>query len=180
MKSLAGHFLIAAPKLLDPNFSKCVVLMVQHGDAGAMGVVMNRPLEVTVRQAAEQVLGAASIADGVLFHGGPCEAMLGVVHQEFSVAETEIAPGLFYTTSKERVEELLDQPAGKMKFVVGYAGWGPGQLETEMESGSWLSGPANPIQVFGPTEKLWQRLNTEASLRRYVPAHMIPDDPRAN
>ncbi len=80
MTSLKGQFLIAAGSLADPNFSRSVVLILQHDAGGALGVVVNRPLEVTVRQACEQVLGVACDVDGPLHHGGPCEAVMMVLY----------------------------------------------------------------------------------------------------
>lgn len=180
MESLKGQFLIAVPKLLDPNFSGTVILMIQHDDNGALGVVMNRPLEVTVQQACEQILGTGCEAGGVLHHGGPCEAMLGAIHTEESAGEMEIIPGLYFSITKERVESLLENPIAEMKFFVGYSGWGAGQLEEEFEAGSWLAFPATAERVFGSPENLWSRLNTEANLSKWVDPERIPDDPSVN
>jgi putative transcriptional regulator len=180
MDSTKGKFLIASPKLADPNFSRTVVLMVQHDEKGALGVVVNRPLDVTVQQACEQVLGTGCEVSGVLHHGGPCEALLMVVHTDESNAETEIVPGLFFTTAKDSVEQLLENPMAEMKFFVGYSGWGPGQLEGEFETGSWTLTPATPERVFGPIENLWTRLTTEANLSKWVDPRRIPEDPSVN
>ena len=180
MDSTKGKFLIASPKLADPNFSRTVVLMVQHDEKGALGVVVNRPLDVTVQQACEQVLGTGCEVNGVLHHGGPCEALLMVVHTDESNGETEIVPGLFFTTAKDSVEQLLENPMAEMKFFVGYSGWGPGQLEGEFETGSWTLTPATPERVFGPVENLWTRLTTEANLSKWVDPRRIPEDPSVN
>jgi putative transcriptional regulator len=180
MKSLKGQFLIAAPKLVDPNFNETVVLMVQHDDNGALGVVVNRPLEVTVQQASEQVLGTSCEASGVLHLGGPCEQMLMVIHTDKSSAESEILPGLYVTSTKDGVEHLMEHPASEMKFFVGYSGWSPGQLEGEFETGSWTTAPATAVRVFGPAENLWARLNSEATLSKWVHPSRIPDDPSVN
>lgn len=180
MDSTKGKFLIAGPTLLDPNFSRAVILMVQHDDKGALGVVVNRPLEVSVQQACEQVLGTGCEVAGFLHHGGPCEAMLMVVHTDEARGEAQVLPGLYFTTAKERVEELLESTGVEMKFFVGYSGWGPGQLEGEFESGSWVTTPASPERVFGPVENLWARLTTESGLSKWVDPARIPDDPSVN
>jgi putative transcriptional regulator len=180
MNSLKGHFLIASAVLRDPNFSSSVVLLVQHNADGAMGVVLNRPMEITVRQACEDALGTEFQIEGVLHQGGPCEALLVAVHTDPSAAETEVLPGLYFTTTKDRVEHLLEFPAREMRFFVGYAGWGPDQLEAELEAGSWLVAPADVQRVFASPENLWTRLNTETKLTAWVDAKLIPDDPSVN
>jgi putative transcriptional regulator len=180
MRSLKGHFLIAAATLTDPNFSSSVVLLVQHNSDGAMGVVLNRPMEVTVRQACEDALGTDCQVEGPLHQGGPCEALLVAVHTDPSAAETEVLPGLYFTTTKDRVEKLLEFPASEMRFFVGYAGWGPEQLEAELEAGSWLVAPADVQRVFASTDTLWTRLNTETKLTAWVDAKLIPNDPSVN
>jgi len=183
--------LIASPKLMDPNFRQSVVLIVQHSAQGALGVVLNRPLELTIRQAAEQVLGTPCAADGPLHHGGPCESMLAVVHSLAADDDDElddeddqqVLPGLFFTTDRPRIERLLQIPDlgdRNAKFFVGYAGWGPQQLEGEMETGSWLTAPATAAHIFSSPEALWGRLNTEINLRKYVHPSRIPPDPRTN
>jgi putative transcriptional regulator len=180
MDSTKGKFLIASPKLVDPNFTKTVVLMVQHDEKGALGVVVNRPLEVTVQQACEQVLGSGCEVGGVLHHGGPCEALLMVLHTDEANGETEVLPGLYFTTAKDSVERLLENPVDEMRFFVGYSGWGPGQLEAEFETGSWFTTPATSDRVFGAVENLWTRLTTEANLSKWVDPSRIPDDPSVN
>ncbi|HSV15336.1 MAG TPA: YqgE/AlgH family protein [Tepidisphaeraceae bacterium] len=180
MKSTKGKFLIASPKLTDPNFAQAIVLMVQHDEKGALGVVINRPLEVTVQQACEQVLGTGCEVGGVLHHGGPCEALLMVIHTDEDNGEAEVIPGVYFTTAKESLELLLDNPADDMRFFVGYSGWGPGQLEAEFETGSWTTTPATAERIFGPVENLWTRLNTEVNLSKWVHPTRIPEDPSVN
>ncbi len=193
MTSLKGQFLIAAGSLVDPNFSRAVVLMLRHDAEGALGVVVNRPLEVTVRQACEQVLGVACDVDGPLHHGGPCEAVMMVLYPADD-ADTDTAddadddaavPGLKFSTDKDTIEGLLRDAhpaadAAPMKVIVGYSGWGAGQLEGEMQSGSWLTVPATAARALGPAGPLWTRLVTEANLGKFVDPKWIPDDPSVN
>jgi putative transcriptional regulator len=182
MKSLKGQFLVAAPTLTDPNFNRAVVLMLQHDENGALGVIINRTLEVTVRQACEQVLGADFDIDGSLHHGGPCEAVLMVLHSD-PFADTDddpVLPGVFYTTDKDTVEHLLNDPPAEIKFIVGYSGWGAGQLEEELKSGSWIITPATAERIFAPPDRLWVRLITEANLSKWIDPSQIPEDPSVN
>ncbi len=191
MKSLKGHFLIAAKSLADPNFSRSVVLLLQHDADGALGVVVNRPLDVTVRQACEQVLGVDCDVDGPLHHGGPCEAVLMVLYPGDADGASDdgddpVVPGLSFSTDKETIERLLrhqaaaDAETGSMKVIVGYSGWSAGQLEGEMKSGSWLVVPATAARALSPAGPLWTRLVTEANLAKFVDPKWIPDDPSAN
>src|ERR1700722_6358534 len=103
MKSLKGHFLVASPSLADSNFSHAVVLMLQHDQNGALGVVINRVLEVTVKQACEQVLETDCDIEANLHQGGPCEALLMVLHVD-DAADPEdeaVMPGLHFSTDKD-------------------------------------------------------------------------------
>ena len=193
MKSLKGQFLIAAASLADPNFSRAVVLIVQHDGDGALGVVVNRPLDVTVRAACEQVLGFGCDVDGPLHHGGPCESVLLVLYSTDATAaaaddDAVVVPGLKFTGDREVIERFLrngppaptaaDGPP--MKVIVGYSGWGQGQLEGEMAEGSWLTVAATAARALGPADPLWTRLVTEANLGKFVDPKWIPEDPSVN
>ena len=113
MKSLKGHFLIAAPSLTESNFSQTVVLILQHDENGALGVVINRVLDVTIKEACEQVLETDCDIDGNLHHGGPCEALLMVLHSDADIDPDDepVLPGLYFSTDKATIEGLLRQPA---------------------------------------------------------------------
>jgi putative transcriptional regulator len=182
MKSLKGHFLIASPGLTDSNFSHTVVLILQHDQNGALGVVINRVLEVTVKQACEQVLETDCQIEGNLHQGGPCEALLMVLHADtnLDLEDEPVLPGLHFSTDKDTIEHLVRNPPDKLKFVVGYSGWGSGQLEEELQTGSWLIAPASVDRVFGPYHSLWNRLVSEANLSQWIDPKLIPDDPSVN
>ena len=184
MKSLKGHFLIASPRLSDPNFARAVVLMVQHGDEGALGLIVNRPLETTIREVCEKVLDSPCGVEAALHQGGPCEGPLMVLHTRGGIAEgddVQVLPGVYFTAERGKIERLMgeDQPEEvRSKFFVGYAGWGAGQLEGELETGSWLTTRADSSQVFEPGEKLWPKLTT--ALTAGIDPARIPDDPSVN
>ena len=182
MKSLKGHFLIASPNLTDSNFSRSVVLMLQHDQNGALGVVINRMLEVTIKQACDQVLETECNIVGNLHQGGPCEAILMVLHAgaEVDPDDDAVLPGLHFSTDKDTIEYLVHHPPADLKFIVGYSGWGAGQLEDELKTGSWLIAPATVERVFGPDHGLWNRLVSELNTSQWIDPKLIPDDPSVN
>ncbi len=185
MKSLQGHLLVASPKLVDPNFFHAVVLLVQHNEEGALGLVLNRPLQTTVREMWREVGDDASACeiDGPLHQGGPCEGPLMVVHGDQPSAEIEVSKGIYFCTSRERIEALIGENDSPMKFFVGYAGWTAGQLEAELEESSWLTIDANPQAIFEGDEHLWSdliRALSRAAVTGMVDPKRIPDDPSVN
>lgn len=180
MESLAGQFLIASPRLVDPNFAKAVVLMVQHGDEGALGLVVNRPLETSVEEICEKVLETPCAAEGVLYQGGPCEGPLMVVHTHGSRSDIAVKDGVHFSTERDSIEWLLRYNEAPIKYFVGYSGWAAGQLENEMESGSWFTLPADEDQIFQAGEELWSKLFAAATLGKWIDPARIPDDPSLN
>ena len=189
MKSLAGQLLLSSPRLVDPNFAKTVVLMVQHDGDGALGVVLNRALDVSVKDACSKVLETPCTLDGVIYHGGPCPGPLMVVHSDPSQAQIEVCRGAHFTTERHHIESLLQRTDIRHKFFIGYAGWAAGQLDAEMETGSWLTTPATADEVFDTDTdtdtdtdgaRHWTRLTTQVTVGRWVNPKMIPKDPKMN
>lgn len=157
-ESLRGRFLIAAKRLRDDNFYKTVVLMLEHGDQGAMGLVVNRPSSIRVSHALAGHFTLPETED-VVFGGGPVEpSALVILHDDPTLQEdaTSILPGLFVGGSPDAFERVIVESASsdnmKHSFRVfsGYAGWGPLQLENEVSRGDWLTHPANRELVFHP------------------------------
>jgi len=184
MDSLQGQLLIASAKLVDPNFVRSVIVMVQHGDEGALGLVVNRPLDTTMKEVCEKALDLPCEVDGQLHQGGPCEGPLMVVHTHETASDLEVFPGVYFTTDKNKIEWLMQHnDDAAIKFFVGYAGWAPGQLEGEIESESWLIAPADARQVLdgsGGGEERWSKLMTQLTLGKYLDPTRIPDDPSLN
>ena len=183
MDSLKGQLLVAAPNLQDPNFFKSVVLLVQHNDDGALGVILNRPLEASIEEVWSQVSEEPCNAEGSLHQGGPCPGPLMVVHTDATVSETEICGGVYFSTDKESIEQLVSRCAGPLKFFVNYAGWGPGQLEGEIAGGGWLATPAARDEIFRGDDDMWDavlRLAGRRSRLAGVDPKLIPDDPSVN
>jgi putative transcriptional regulator len=182
MKSLQGQLLIASPKLFDPNFFRSVILLVQHSDAGALGLVLNRPLEMTINDAWGQVSELPCEASGFLHQGGPCEGPLMVLHTDGTIPELPVIPEVFFTTDRDAIQHLVTQNHPQMKFFVGYAGWSPGQLETELEDGGWLLAPAINKHIFESDEDIWPTLMKEISDAIFASLNpkVIPEDPSLN
>ncbi len=160
MKALAPGFLIAMPQLKDTNFEKAVVLMVEHGSGGAMGLVINRPADVTFGDlASDQQFDVDPVHEAKsIFVGGPVEPYRGfVLHDSDRVAEkTLLLPGLYLSVTSDSLQPLLRDPAVHVRFCLGYSGWGAGQVEAELASGSWLFTEALTATVlFGEPEQIW-------------------------
>jgi putative transcriptional regulator len=179
MNSLQGKILLASSRLMDSNFVHTVILMVQHDENGALGLVLNHPLELSVREACENALDLPCEAEGVIHQGGPCEGPLMVVHQDEDASQLKVFDGVYFTAEKSHIEGLLGQEHVKAKFFVGYSGWGPDQLESEMQTGSWVTVTPRKEHVFGDNVD-WQRLMTQATLGQYIDPDRIPTDPSVN
>ncbi|MEW5741755.1 MAG: YqgE/AlgH family protein [Myxococcota bacterium] len=163
MKALAPGFLIAMPQLLDPNFQKTVVLMLEHGDGGSMGLVINREANLTFQDLGKsQELEVARRRFGDhLFVGGPVESYRGfVLHDSMAIEEkAEVLPGLFLSVSTDALERLLKDEEATLRFCLGYAGWGPGQVEHELKQGSWLFTEATRARVLtSDPAQIWEEV----------------------
>lgn len=180
MDSLKGQLLVSSGGLYDPNFRHTVVLIGEHNADGALGVVLNRALDVTVAEAVPP-LAPLVPADAPLFQGGPVQPESPVLVADF--ARPERADLLIFGTVGFLTGELEEDVGGDLKrarVYAGYSGWAPGQLEREMEEGSWIVEPALAEDVFTDApELLWSRV-----LRRKGPEFerlsRMPYDPRMN
>jgi len=165
MLSLTNHFLIAMPALQDPNFHRSVTLICQHNQEGAMGVVINRPTNLLMREIFDQMdipaTGSRHL-DTVVYNGGPVQNERGfVLHDgdENWASSLLVSGRLALTTSRDVLEALADN-RGPDHFLValGYAGWGAGQLEQELSQNAWLNGPADyDILFHTPVEQRWNK-----------------------
>ena len=183
MKPLSAHFLIASPQLLDPNFVKSVVLMIQHNDEGALGVIVNRPGEKTVKELWTEVGDAPCENVGPVCLGGPVPGPLLAVHTNQFFAEMEILPGVFLAATKGHLDELMLQEGDPVKVFLGHAGWGPGQLESELEAGAWFTTPASIEHIFYDGTDLWEKVTKTigaATLQSMLHLKHMPDDPSVN
>ncbi|GAA2063407.1 MULTISPECIES: YqgE/AlgH family protein [Streptomyces] len=182
VSSLTGQLLVATPALSDPNFERSVVLMLDHDADGALGVVLNRPTPVGVSEVLEPWAELAG-DPGVVFQGGPValDAALALavvpgtgplgwrrVHGSIGLVDLEAPP------------QVLAAEVGSLRVFAGYAGWGPGQLEAELEEGAWYVVDSEPGDVSAPRpEGLWRAVLRRQHGRLALLA-TYPDDPSLN
>ena len=180
MESLRGRLLISSGGLFDPNFRHTVVLVGEHNAEGALGVVLNRALDVTVQEAAP-ALGALVPTGEPLFEGGPVQPASPVLVAEFALPE--LADLLVFGSVGFLVGDVLaDVQAGilRARVFAGYAGWGPGQLEAEMGVDSWIIEPARVDDVFTDApDSHWRRV-LERKGPEYRQLSRMPYDPSMN
>lgn len=180
-ESLRGQLLVAGPQLLDPNFIRAVVLVGEHSDEGALGIILNRPSEA---QVAETVPGLAQlVADDAVVHvGGPVQPNAVTVLAEFTEPE-QAATTVFDQIGFARGDldtSTLSTVIRRARVFAGYAGWSPGQLETELEHGDWI--PVDPCadDVFAAEGLgLWASVLRRKGGRYELLARM-PIDPSLN
>jgi putative transcriptional regulator len=173
-----GKLLVALPVLEDPAFARAVVLLIDHDEDGALGVVLNRASDVPVRDATDLLIDLISAPD-VLFGGGPVEpdALVAIGRAMDGVGQTD-------TTFVEglRLVDLDQDPVmagvelSQVRLFAGYAGWAPGQLEHEVWNGAWLVVDAEPSDVFTPSpESLWNQVLARQPGRLRLLADFPPD-----
>ena len=162
------------PHLIDPNFTKAVVLMVEHDDEGSFGLVINQPSEMEASALLEALdIQWSGDPDEVVWSGGPVmptsgwvlhtpSDLVGPISRTFEAGSTlELLPELHLSTSPDNLKTLAEAPPERLRVLLGYSGWGAGQLASEMARGSWLHAEATPELVFDtPADLMW-----EAALR---------------
>jgi putative transcriptional regulator len=177
VESLQGQLLISSPLLHDPNFRRTVVLMTHHDDEGAMGLVLSRPSEVRVADAVPE-LAELPGAGELVYVGGPVqpEAVVVLIDHE-SEPELPIVGNVAFMPAEADVDEL---DAVRTRVFAGYSGWGPGQLEDELEESSWIVVPAEPDDAFAPDpDELWRTVLHRKGGKFALIATM-PYDPKLN
>lgn len=185
MESFQGQLLVATSSLTDPNFARTIVLIAVHGEDGALGLILNRELNSSVQEVWSQVSKIQSVREENVRHGGPVRGTLMALHDCQPLANMEIAEGVYLATELNAMESLAASEEGIVLFYLGHSGWGPGQLESELNDGSWLRIPATPEHVFGnqDSETVWKLAIHEAGRRELhalIPIKHVPDDPRDN
>ena len=179
-ESLRGKLLIASPALTDPNFARSVVLMTEHSEDGAMGIVLNRPGDAAARELMPTLEDIAR--DDMLFIGGPVQPQAVVLLAEFAnpaAAAWIVVADVGLASSETDLSELGDA-VRRGRFYAGYSGWGPGQLELEIEVESWIVEPPLPSELFpDDPETLWSDV-LERKGGSYALISRMPDDPSMN
>ena len=160
---LTNQFLIAMPSLADPNFSQTVTYLCDHNEEGAMGIVINRPLDLDINELFSQLDIEVKQRPGSyipIYQGGPVQTERGfVLHKEIGQweASIEVTDNIAVTMSQDIIEAIAHDEGPKDYLIaLGYAGWGQGQLEEELAANAWLNGPADPDIIFDvPIEQRW-------------------------
>jgi putative transcriptional regulator len=183
MESLEGQLLVAAPQLMDPNFARALVLLIQHSQEGALGVVVNRPLQKTIQELWREVGSAPCHSRLPVYLGGPVPGPLMSLHTRPALAEAEPVPGVFFAAKKQHLDELVLDEEPTYKVFVGHAGWGAGQLENELHQGAWRTMAATAEQVFSTDDSLWETVFRELGhtlLKSIINVKELPPDPTVN
>ena len=164
--SLAPTFLLSMPQMLDPNFSRTVVLLCRHSsDEGAFGLVVNRPLVTSGRVVINLDPPAETDRELQLWVGGPVEPERSWILVGDAGADEgddrprmRITDDLYISTDPDLLRRLVEpSPPPNARLIVGYSGWGPGQLEEELEASSWLMSDIDRGLIFNtPPEKMWE------------------------
>jgi putative transcriptional regulator len=180
MDSLRGQLLVAAPSLLDPNFARAVVLVCEHNEDGALGLVLNRRTDISVGVAVPE-LGGLIDPDERLWGGGPVQQSSIVVLAELE----EPGDALMVNETIGLVLEgadmaALEQSPGRARAFLGYAGWGAGQLESELETDDWIVAPGHPDDAFFDDPSTLWSVALERMGGEYALLASFPPDPTLN
>jgi putative transcriptional regulator len=153
-----GKLLIAEPFLADPNFARTVVLVCEHGEQGTVGFILNRSTQLSL----SDLLPDIYTPSPAIYQGGPVQLdTLHMIHRSPAVfGGNEVAKGVYWGGSYEALQDVMDNhnyDLANMRMYVGYSGWSAGQLEKEMEEGSWIVTDATPKLLFDTDpENMWK------------------------
>jgi putative transcriptional regulator len=162
--NLTNQFLIAMPSMADPFFARTVTYLCQHNEEGALGIIINRPLRLTLKDIIEQMdidFHNDALSDLPVYFGGPVQPERGfVLHEPVGEWKStlKISDSLWLTTSRDILEAISrgDGPH-QLLLALGYAGWGEGQLEREMVENAWLNAEAEQSIIFNlPAAHRWK------------------------
>jgi putative transcriptional regulator len=192
--SLQGKLLVASPHLGDGNFFRTVVLLVKHDDEGAFGLILNRPTNNTLGEIWKAVDAAAGeigdihpdltlegkLVAGERIHiGGPVQGPLVAIHAFKKYSEAQIITGVHFSAHKDHLKKIITQTKKPFRVFSGYAGWGSGQLEGELQAGGWLIAESAKELIFYKGEDLWERVVQNIGHQILAPTlktkHIPPD-----
>lgn len=153
--NLTNHFLIAMPAMEDPNFARTVAFVAEHGEDGALGVIINRPIDMTIKGLFERVeipFEHTELGERPVYFGGPVQTDRGfVLHRPAGGWQSSLKVGsdIALTSSKDILLALSAEGKPEDLLIsLGYSGWSAGQLEDELAQNAWLSVPADPRIIF--------------------------------
>jgi putative transcriptional regulator len=157
----APVLLVSMPQMLDPNFARSVVLLAEYGSHGAFGLVVNRQMNEPAHEVITADPPMDIQKDVRLFVGGPVEpnrAWVLTGHKELDTDALEVIDGVYLSAAPGVIKRALQSmPDPRMRLVIGYAGWGAGQLDNELAASAWLMAPVQPDLVFDvPIDEMWE------------------------
>ena len=180
-ESLRGKLLVASPVLADPNFARSVVLITEHNDDGAMGIVLDRPSDASVAEVVPQLREVAG-RGAPIYVGGPVQPTALVVLAEFAnpnAAAWIVTADVGFASADVDMAELASA-VRRARVYAGYSGWGAGQLEGELELDSWIVDPPLPAELFpDDPAALWSDVLARKG-GQYALISRMPDDPSVN
>jgi putative transcriptional regulator len=184
MQSLKGHLLIATTRLTTPIFAQTVVLMLDHNEDGAIGVILNVPIKTMVTDLSGKIFEEDFVWSKPLHLGGPVPGALTILHTIEDLADQEVIPGVFVSLEAQAVQQIIRQRPEPSLVIANYAGWGPGQLEGEFECDSWMTLPAEIEHVFWTGEAdIWKAVVSQVNSRKLfeiLGMKPLPVDPSVN
>ncbi len=184
MQSLKGHLLIATPQLETTIFARSVILMLEATKQAATGIILNQPINTTLTELSGKVFADDFEWNKPISLGGPLASSLMVLHIEADLADTQVIPGVYFTSEPAKVHKLVEQRPEPSIVLANYSAWGPGQLDGELRRESWLTLPATSKRVFWTGEKeLWKAVWSEVHTRklaRLLRIREVPAEPGLN
>jgi putative transcriptional regulator len=179
MESLQGHLLVASPHLPDSNFSKSVVLLVEHSPEGAVGLILNRVANTRLDELWSDANQGDCESDDFVLFGGPVSGPLMSLHGHAECADLEVLPGVYFSSDSDNLRRLVAKNQPPFRMFLGYSGWGPAQLESELKVGGWLVSLGTKQIVFAEDiDDIWQRTihaTGQSILRESLHIDRFPD-----
>lgn len=180
--TMQGTLLVASDRLNGSKFERSVVLLMQNDKRGTFGVALNKPANESVRNAWKEITGSEDF-DEAIVAGGPLQGPVFALHQVPSLSDVEMPGGLHVSAQVEKLQQLMDQYESPYRIYVGVAGWQPGQLDTELDSGFWYTLPLDIATIFDDPEWMWEMCIQEYGRQQIadiIGVDDLPDDPSLN
>lgn len=180
---LEGQALVASPYLADRNFLRSVVYIVKHDEDGAYGLIINRPTEVTVGQLLRQVFEEELDVSEPIYHGGPVDGPIVVLHEQELEGASLLEPGVYLSTDQDDIATICRATDKRYRVFNGYAGWAPQQLDEELKQGGWLAWRISKEELLLPSEEIWTTAIRQIGrdiLTESIATGRIPHDPSTN
>ena len=179
MDSLQGHLLVASPHLPDSNFSKSVVLVVEHSSEGAIGLILNRVANIRLDELWSQANEGSCDSDHFVLHGGPVHGPLMCLHGHADCADLQVLSDVYFSSDSHNLRRLVARNESPYRMFLGYSGWGPSQLEAELKVGGWLVSLGDKDTVFAEdVDDIWQQAvnkTGQSILRESLRIDRFPD-----